>query len=557
MTRLNFSSRLLPLAALVALAAGPAFAGANIVINNVDPPGFGFNDPTPATPVGGNPGTTLGAQRLIAFEFAASIWEAVLESDVDIVIQGAWQPLACTPTGATLGAAGTLQIFANFAGATFADTWHHGALANKLAGVDLSPGPFDPGFQAPPFNDDITAFFNSRIGTDPTCLVGRTFYLGLDTNHGIHINLVNVLLHEFGHGLGFANFVTEQTGAQPGGLTDVYARRSLDLTTGQTWDQMTQAQRAASALRCDKVVWTGGNVTAKSPRFLTTGGPALVVSSPASVAGVYRIGAAAFGPAIGAPGVSGSIVQALDAANAAGPTTFDGCSALTNAAAVAGNIAIIDRGTCGFNVKVANAQAAGATAVIIADNAAGCPPAGLGGVDPTIVIPSARVQLPDGAAIKAALATGTVTASLGPNGATLSGADAQNRVQLFMSNPVIQGSSGSHFDTLAFPNLLMEPAISADLSQGLDLTAYEMIDVGWNFMNIMIDGCDTGVPNLVLPAPDRSIMQVIDACAVGAGNHGAYVSCVAHEMNRLKKAGWISGAQKGAIQSCAAQADIP
>lgn len=551
--------RLFGSAALALLTVSPAFAGSNIVINNVDPPGFGFNDPTPATPVGGNPGTTLGQQRLIAFEFAASIWEAVLDSDVDIVIQGAWQPLACVAGGgAVLGAAGTLQIFANFPGATFVDTWHHGALANKLAGVDLAPGPFDPGFQAPPFNDDITAFFNSRIGTDPICLGGiRKFYLGLDANHGADINLINVLLHEFGHGLGFQNFVTEQTGAQPAGLTDVYARRSLDLTTGQTWDQMTQAQRAASALRCDKVVWNGPNVTAKAPRFLDTGAPALVVTSPASVAGVYRIGTAAFGPAVGTPTVTADLVQALDAADAAGPTTTDGCSALTNAAAVAGKIALIDRGTCGFTVKVANAQAAGAAAVVIADNVVGCPPAGLGGVDPTITIPSARVQLPDGNALKTALGSGAVTAKLGLNGTTLAGADASNRVQLFMTNPVQPGSSGSHFDTLTFPNLLMEPAINADLALNLDLTAYEMIDIGWTLANVVIDGCDSGVPNLVLPPPDQSIMQLVDACAAGASNHGQFVSCVSHATNRLKKDGWISGAQKGAIQSCAGQADIP
>jgi hypothetical protein len=52
--------RLLPLvfaAAVVALPA-PAFASAHITVVNVDGPNEGFNDPTPAAPVGGNPGTT-------------------------------------------------------------------------------------------------------------------------------------------------------------------------------------------------------------------------------------------------------------------------------------------------------------------------------------------------------------------------------------------------------------------------------------------------------------------------------------------------------------------
>jgi hypothetical protein len=43
----------------------------------------------------------------------------------------------------------------------------------------------------------------------------------------------------------------------------------------------------------------------------------------------------------------------------------------------------------------------------------------------------------------------------------------------------------------------------------------------------------------------------------GASNHGGFVSCVSHTTNALEKAGVISGAQKGAIQSCAAQASIP
>ncbi len=54
-----------------------------------------------------------------------------------------------------------------------------------------------------------------------------------------------------------------------------------------------------------------------------------------------------------------------------------------------------------------------------------------------------------------------------------------------------------------------------------------------------------------------TISDRIDHCAAGAGNHGGFVSCVAHLTNDLKKAGIITASQKGAIQSCAAQARIP
>lgn len=72
----------------------------------------------------------------------------------------------------------------------------------------------------------------------------------------------------------------------------------------------------------------------------------------------------------------------------------------------------------------------------------------------------------------------------------------------------------------------------------------------------VIDGCDSGVPNTVFPS-GCTISDLIAPCAVGASNHGQFVSCVSHVSNDLKNARTITGQQKGAIQSCAAQADIP
>src|SRR5687767_11531911 len=50
-------------------------------------PPEGFNDPTVVAPVGGNPGTTLGEQRLLAFQHAANIWAQTLDSGVEIRIE--------------------------------------------------------------------------------------------------------------------------------------------------------------------------------------------------------------------------------------------------------------------------------------------------------------------------------------------------------------------------------------------------------------------------------------------------------------------------------------
>ena len=73
---------------------------------------------------------------------------------------------------------------------------------------------------------------------------------------------------------------------------------------------------------------------------------------------------------------------------------------------------------------------------------------------------------------------------------------------------------------------------------------------------VVIDGCDTGVENVVL-ANGCTISDLIAECAAGASNHGQFVSCVAHLTNDLKAQGIITGRQKGVIQRCAARADIP
>ena len=146
--------------AVTALTSAAAFAGpAQFIIVNLNAPGVGFNDPTPAAPVGGNTGTTLGQQRLIAFEHAASIWSARLDSNVPIRIRAQFTSLGA----GVLGSAGPVGVWRDFPGAPLAGTWYYNALANKLAGVDIAPT-----------QDDIVANFSSDFN----------FYLGLDNNHG-------------------------------------------------------------------------------------------------------------------------------------------------------------------------------------------------------------------------------------------------------------------------------------------------------------------------------------------------------------------------------------
>jgi hypothetical protein len=73
---------------------------------------------------------------------------------------------------------------------------------------------------------------------------------------------------------------------------------------------------------------------------------------------------------------------------------------------------------------------------------------------------------------------------------------------------------------------------------------------------IVIDGCDTGVPNKPLDG-GCTMADEIAKLASESSNHGQFVSAVAKLTNDWKKAGVITGSQKARIQSCAARAAIP
>jgi hypothetical protein len=422
--------RTILLAGLLVVSAAFTVGAATIVIVNMDGPGEGFNDATPATPVGGNPGTTVGDQRLNVFNHAAGIWAALLPSAITIRVEARFNPQFCSSSSAVLGSAGPIDVFRDFAGAPVAATWYHVALANKLAGVDLSG------------SNDISATFNSNLNGNPSCLGGTGWYYGYDGNEGTDIELLPVVLHELGHGLGFSTLIGS-SGAEFGGFQDIYETFIRDNTQGDTWNNLTQGQRATSAVNT-------GN------------------------------------------GVTGDVVLVDDGTG----TVTDACEPIINGGAVAGKIALIDRGSCSFVSKAQEAEAVGAIGVIIANNVAGATPITLGGSDPGIAIPVVSVTLDDGNAIKAQLGTG-VNATLQLDTNQAAGTDTAGRVKLYAPDPYEGGSSISHWDVTALPNLLMEPAINDNLSSDVDLTLAHFADIGW------LDELGTGVNGE--PAPSRDV----------------------------------------------------
>jgi cysteine-rich repeat protein len=245
---------------LLPLEAGVADAAIITVVND-DTAGEGFNDPTPVAPVGGNTGTTRGAQRLIAFQYAADLWGARLRSDVEIRVLARFDPLSCSGTSAVLGQAGPISVHRDFVGAPVAGTWYHVALANGLAGVDLDAG------------DDIDATFNSVYGAG--CAFPRGWYYGLDAspNPVTETDFVSVVLHELGHGLGFSTFVDVRDtpcdgdpadGAKRLGFDDVYMLSLEDHSTTELWPGMTDAERVTSSTDTGDLHWAGAAVVAGS-----------------------------------------------------------------------------------------------------------------------------------------------------------------------------------------------------------------------------------------------------------------------------------------------------
>jgi hypothetical protein len=447
-------------------------AAATIVIVNNDAANVGFNDPTPVAPVGGNTGTTLGQQRLIAFQAAANKWGATVTAVPTIRIRSQWTALTCTATSAVLGSAGATEVFRDFTGAPQAGTWFSAAETSAIIGATADPA-----------TPEINANFNVNLG-QAGCLTGVFFYLGLDNNHGSNVDLVTVLTHEFAHGLGFQTFTNGSSGAQLGGFPSIWDWFLMDNISNTLWKDMTDAQRAASTINTGHLVWTGSNVTSNVGSVLGT--PQVTVTAPASVAGSFSAGAAAFGQNASLINLTAEIMPVVDTA----PNLGLACTSLNalNAAAVSGKIALVDRGTCTFPVKAKNVQNAGAVGMILVNNAAGAAPA-LGGSDPTVTIPVYSLSQIDGNTLRADLQNRSRThsgvfAQMALNHLLPLGADGANRILMYAPNPFQSGSSVSHFDVTAYPNQLMEPAINADLTHEVtipfDLTFLLLKDIGWH-----------------------------------------------------------------------------
>ena len=259
MTRARRLTSATAAAVALVLLSSTAAGAATIEVEFLDSAGEGFFDSDFMVMAPGNPSMTRGGQRQNVVEAAVAYWERALGSGVTITVEMAMDELApCTASGGILGHAGAKWAFKNFPNAPLPSTYYTVAEANSLAGIDLDAGP------------DIEAAFNSLVDGDDTCFTTLEWWYGIGTPAPAgKLDFYRVVLHEIGHGLGITTYVDLATGAKPNDSDDVYMRRLEDHSSGKSWPQMTNAERAASAKDTGDLHWIGPAAIALGPHVVS------------------------------------------------------------------------------------------------------------------------------------------------------------------------------------------------------------------------------------------------------------------------------------------------
>ena len=231
------------------------------------------------------------------------------------------------------------------------------------------------------------------VNNDPRISCPNANWNGVTTNYCNGVTSDDIVSHEWGHAY------TEYTSGliyqyQSGALNESYSD-----VWGETLDLINQREDEGENFTTARTV---GDCETTAPPALE-----FEITAPAAVAGpCFAVAATGAKPFTTTP-VDATVVVAVDAANTAGPSTTDGCSPFSNATTVAGKWAYVDRGTCPFATKVANAETAGATGIVIGNNNVDVP-AGFTG-DPDLY--GAMVSQADGQRIKTAGGPVTVSVS--------------------------------------------------------------------------------------------------------------------------------------------------
>jgi Subtilase family/Fibronectin type-III domain/PA domain/Peptidase inhibitor I9 len=144
---------------------------------------------------------------------------------------------------------------------------------------------------------------------------------------------------------------------------------------------------------------------------------AIEITAPADIADTIVMREASFTPPLTRDhAIEASLVTADDGQGTiqggATGSRRDACQALTNKADIKDNVALIERGGCEFEVKIANAEAAGAVAVVVYNNSG--PPIVMNGNADSVGIPAVMIANADGQRLVDRLAADAAKQNLKP-----------------------------------------------------------------------------------------------------------------------------------------------
>jgi len=177
-----------------------------------------WTDATAATPVGGNPGTTLGEQRKNALTYATQQLVQQLQSPATITVHACAAHLGGDAQSAILAHAGPLWYVFDEPGFPLPMlskkyTWYPAAAITRQSGTSLCAALSQScsGLDG----EEIEATFNADIGT-PDVIGGEAFYFGYtaDPNSG-SLDFITIAMHEITHGLGFFGLVNSDAASGP------------------------------------------------------------------------------------------------------------------------------------------------------------------------------------------------------------------------------------------------------------------------------------------------------------------------------------------------------
>lgn len=461
------------LAALALLSFTPALCQARATFK-ITEEGAGFNDKTPAVPVGGNEGRTVGEQRHLALAYAFERWSAMLDSSVPIHVQVEFDDLGCGPTGVVLGQAGATQYVAGIEAPGANPEWLYPiALANSLAGEDLDIARPDIRVTLNTAPDDVC---RSRTGG---------FYYGFDGQAGDSNDLVEIVLHELAHGLGFASIVDDETGELADGYVDAFSAQLFDLDSELSWPQLTAADRARSAQNPRKLAWSGAAGRRVAAEALNVDQPR-VVFQPRVPEWSGMVSDTSFGRAANEPGVTGVVVLA------------QGCNISAPADPTSPWIALFK--DCNPVAAAGTAATAGAAGAFLVTEGYPFPPSPVesASVATPYMMPLVVLSPADARNVQLTLARQGLTATIASVPGQRLGTDETGRPLMFSPNPVRPGSSVSHVDQSMRPNQMMEPNATPNATHDLTLTRAFLQDIGWSARcgDGMLDPteeCDEGV----------------------------------------------------------------